>query len=74
MCACLWDEFSEFLLENRVPTLADFNTYPIRIFNSAASKWEAIFILTHFCFVAADENKNIVLISATILFKRLGDS
>ena len=26
-----WDEFSEFLLENRVPTSADFNTYPIRI-------------------------------------------
>ena len=29
-----WDEFSEFLLENRVPTSADFNTYPIRIFIS----------------------------------------
>ena len=30
---CVWDEFSEFLLENRVPTSsADFNTYPIRIF------------------------------------------
>ena len=28
-----WDEFSEFLLENRVPTSADFNTYPIRIFS-----------------------------------------
>ena len=27
-----WDEFSEFLLENRVPTSADFNMYPIRIF------------------------------------------
>ena len=27
-----WDEFSEFLLENRVPISADFNTYPIRIF------------------------------------------
>ena len=32
MCVCVWDEFSEFLLENRVPTSADFNTYPIRIF------------------------------------------
>ena len=32
--ACVWDEFSEFLLENRVPTSADFNTYPIRIFQS----------------------------------------
>ena len=31
--ACVWDEFSEFLLENRVPTSADFNTYPIRIFS-----------------------------------------
>ena len=27
-----WDEFSEFLPESRVPTSADFNTYPIRIF------------------------------------------
>ena len=25
-------EFSEFLPENRVPTSADFNKYPIRIF------------------------------------------
>ena len=32
VCACVWDEFSEFLPENRVPTSADFNTYPIRIF------------------------------------------
>ena len=29
---CVWDEFSGYLLENRVPTSADFNTYPIRIF------------------------------------------
>ena len=34
---CMWDEFSEFLLENRVPTSADFNTYPIRIFFNAPS-------------------------------------
>ena len=27
--ACVWDEFSEFLLENKVPTSADFNTSPI---------------------------------------------
>ena len=27
----VWDVFSEFLLENRVPTSADFNTFPIRI-------------------------------------------
>ena len=31
---CVWDEFSEYLLENRVPTSADFNTYPIRIFST----------------------------------------
>ena len=30
----VWDEFSEYLLENRVPTSADFNTYPIRIFTT----------------------------------------
>ena len=29
----VWDEFSEFLPENIVPTSADFNTYPIRIFH-----------------------------------------
>ena len=28
----VWDVFSEFLLENRVPTSADFNTFPIQIF------------------------------------------
>ena len=33
---CVWDEFSEYLLENRVPTSADFNTYPIRIFYHGA--------------------------------------
>ena len=36
VCGCLrvcaWDELSECLLENRVPTSADFNTYPIQIF------------------------------------------
>ena len=32
VCACVRVEFSEFLLENRVPTSADFNTYPIRFF------------------------------------------
>ena len=30
-CARVWDKFSEFLLENRVPTSADFNMFPIRI-------------------------------------------
>ena len=41
VCGCLrvcaWDEFSEYLLENRVPTSADFNTYAIRIFFFAIS-------------------------------------
>ena len=32
MCACVWNEFLEFLPENRIPTSADFNTYPIQIF------------------------------------------
>ena len=32
MHGCVWDESSEFLLETRVLTSADFNTYPIRIF------------------------------------------
>ena len=32
VCVYMWNEFSEFLLENRGPTSADFNTYPIRIF------------------------------------------
>ena len=32
VCAYVWDEFSEFFLENRVLTSADFNTFPIRIF------------------------------------------
>ena len=29
---CVLNEFSEYLLETRVNTSADFNTYPIRIF------------------------------------------
>ena len=32
MCRCIWDEFSEYLMETRVLTSADFHTYPIRIF------------------------------------------
>ena len=42
VCGCLrvraWDEFSEYLLENRVSTSADFNMYPIRIFSTSSSK------------------------------------
>ena len=33
VCGCMWDEFSEYLLETRVLTSADINMYPIRIFN-----------------------------------------
>ena len=29
VCIGVWDEFSEYLLETRVLTSADFNTYPI---------------------------------------------
>ena len=29
----VWDVFSEVLLENGVPTSADFNTFPIGIFS-----------------------------------------
>ena len=29
VCGCVWDEFSEYLLETRVLTSADFNMYPI---------------------------------------------
>ena len=32
MGGCVWDEFSEFLLETRILTSTDFNMYPIRIF------------------------------------------
>ena len=32
MCRCIWDEFSEYLMETRILTSADFHTYPIRIF------------------------------------------
>ena len=33
VCGYAWDEFSEYLLETRVLTSADFNTYPIQIFS-----------------------------------------
>ena len=33
VCVCVWDEFSEYLLETRVLTSADFNAYPIQIFS-----------------------------------------
>ena len=36
-CAWVWDEFSEYLLETRVLTSQDFNTYPIQIFDILSS-------------------------------------
>ena len=33
----VWDEFSEYILETRVITSADFNTYLIRIFKKRFS-------------------------------------
>ena len=33
VCGYAWDEFSEYLLETRVLTSADFNTYTIGIFS-----------------------------------------
>ena len=36
---CVWDEFSEYLLETRVLTSADFNTYSIRIFMISCYIW-----------------------------------
>ena len=35
---CVLDEFSEYLLETRVNTSADFNTYPIRILSIGFTK------------------------------------
>ena len=44
VCAYVWDEFSEFFLENRVPTLADFNTYPIRIFLGSSNSMIGLYL------------------------------
>ena len=43
MGGCVWDEFSEYLLETRVLTSADFNTYPIRIFYKKLNEVEKNF-------------------------------
>ena len=32
MCGWMWDEFSEYLLETRFLTSANYNTHPLRIF------------------------------------------
>ena len=46
------DEFSDFLPENRVPTSADFNAYPIRIFYWFS--WWILFALFIFHFYTYD--------------------
>ena len=33
VCGCVWDEFSEYLLETRFLTSANYDTHPLRIFN-----------------------------------------
>ena len=33
VCECVWDEFSEYLLETRFLTSANYSTHPLRIFN-----------------------------------------
>ena len=47
VCACVWDEFSEFHLENRVPKSADFNTYPIRMFLVKLSPYITSAVITY---------------------------
>ena len=32
VCVCVWDEFSEYLLETRFLTSANYDTHPLRIF------------------------------------------
>ena len=32
VCECVWDEFSEYLLETRFLTSANYSTHPLRIF------------------------------------------
>ena len=32
VCMCVWDEFSEYLLETRFLTSANYDTHPLRIF------------------------------------------
>ena len=43
---CVLDEFSEYLLETRVNTSADFNTYPIQIFLIHQSVTKMYIVLT----------------------------
>ena len=62
VCGCLrvcaWDEFSECLLENRVPTSADFNTYPIRIFMNYFLSLESTIGLKEFPFLSFNHLDN----------------
>ena len=45
---CVLDEFSEYLLETRFNTSADFNTYPIRIF-SIPQRYEIVNLVQVTC-------------------------
>ena len=54
----VWDEFSEFLPENRVPTSADFNTYPIRIFMNYFLSLESTIGLKEFPFLSFNHLDN----------------
>ena len=68
---CVWDEFSEYLLETWVLTSADFNTYPIRIFwwSYLNCKCKNLFEWMHWIFYRPRRNRfdSIVLMSILIL-------
>ena len=36
---CVWDEFSEYLLETRFLTSANYDTHPLRFFFPRITKW-----------------------------------
>ena len=48
---CVWDEFSEYLLETRVLISADFNTYHIQIFSLCfySFEWKKYFVIKRIC-------------------------
>ena len=43
---CVCDEFSEYLLETRFLTSANYNPHPLRIFSSSSSFWNKILTTT----------------------------
>ena len=73
VCAIVWDEFSEFLLENRVPTSADFNTYPIQIFLFLLLFPQKGSFLLVFCIIMVRKKsvrKRLISMWASLLLKR----